>query len=280
MSGPGSDDGTGELLSAHLDGELDEDEARRVAVLVAEDADAAAELAELARVRSALRALPAVEPPAGFLDGLVEAGAATRRAAAPVAPVPPSLDERRRRRRRLLGAGLAAAVVVAVVALVGVLGDDDAMVPPVAEFAARHEAVAMAEGAAPVGDGFEPMSADELDAMEGPMAAPPTLGDDVARMAGYHDPAGTLHVVYDAGGMAVSVYAQAGEVDFAALPDDGEQMAMDGDPAWLAQDVPVDGRAVEVLVVQRGATAYTFVADAPHDRVVAVVQGLARATAA
>ena len=267
----------GELLSAHLDGELTPDEARRVAERLAADPVARAEQDELARVRQAVRGLPAVEPPVGFYEDVLRTGDPV-----PALVGPPAAPGRRRRRSRVLAgvAGLAvAAALVVVVALAGSGGGDDPMVPPVAEFAARHEAVAMAEGgAAAADDGFEPMSADELDAMEGPMAAPAELPGEAARLAGYHDDAGTMHVVYGAGDGTVSVYAQPGRVDFAALPDGGERMEMDGDDAWLAPDVAVDGRSVEVLVLQRGDTAYTFVADAPHAVVVAVAEGLAAAT--
>ena len=168
-----------------------------------------------------------------------------------------------------------------VVALAGGgVGDDggDPMVPPVAQLVARHDAVAM-DGAPPPADGFEPMTDDELDAMAGPMAAPAVLPGSFARVAGYHDEGGAMHLVYDADGMVVSVYAQPGRVDFAALPPEGERMEVDGEEAWLAPEVPVEGRGVEVLVVQRADTAYTFVADAPHDQVMAVVEGMAAATA-
>ena len=266
------------LLSARLDGELDAEEARQVDDALDRDAAAVAELDELARVRDALRGLPAVEPPAGFYAGLLaEGGADDQVAAAAARP-----GRRRGLRVGAVVAAVAAAVVVVAALAVGLVGDDDGepMVPAVAQLVARHDAVAMAGGPAPVDDGFEPMSADELDAMEGPMAAPPSLPGSFARVAGYHDEGGTMHLVYDADGMVVSVYAQPGRVDFGALPGEGERMDLDGDEAWMDPDVPVDGRGVEVLVLQRGDTAYTFVADAPHDQVMAVVEGMAAATAA
>ena len=266
----------GELLSARLDGELSAVEERRVAAALAEAPDLADETEALDRVRSALRAQGPVEPPTGFIDGLVAGAADGDRRQHPdgSADVVPLAGRRRRRLAAALAATAAAAVLV-VVAVVG-FGTSDGMVPPVEEFAARHDAV-MASAPAP--DGFVVMSDEELDAMEGPMAAPATLASRFERLAGFHDDAGTMHVVYGSGNDMISVYAQSGTVDFDDLPDGGDQMEMDGDDAWIAAEVPVDGRTVEVLVIQRGDMAYTFVADAPHAEVVAVADGLRSAAA-
>ena len=59
-----------EWLSAHLDGELSASEAAELEAALATDPDLAAVYADLARVRSVLRA-GAVEPPVGSIERIV-----------------------------------------------------------------------------------------------------------------------------------------------------------------------------------------------------------------
>lgn len=241
-----------DLLSAHLDGELAPDEEAAVRTALAADPALRRSLDELAAVRGALRALPPVEPPSPLV-------------AAPLAPVRPL-----RRRLVVAGAGLAAAATIVLVALVVGAGDPAPMVPPVSDFAARHGAMA---GDAPMpADGFEPVAEPELAAMED--APPGALAGGFVRMAGYHDSSGTMHVVYGRDDGMVSVYRQEGTVDWAALPAGGEQMEMDGSPAWLVVSETPSGPE-EIMVLQHGEVVYTFVASVPHDQMMQVVEGVA-----
>lgn len=79
MSGPGVDPvggaDRGELLSALLDGELTPAEEAEVRAWLDTDPDARADLEALAAVRSAVRALPAVDPPFGFYERMLREGA-------------------------------------------------------------------------------------------------------------------------------------------------------------------------------------------------------------
>ena len=71
-TGPGGEH-PGDLLSAHLDGELTPDEAARVEHHVASCADCRTELEELAGARCVLRSLPPVAAPTGLVTGIVRA---------------------------------------------------------------------------------------------------------------------------------------------------------------------------------------------------------------
>jgi len=68
----------GELLSAHLDGELTADETARVEQHLADCAECAAELEATRTVRGRLRGAPAVDPPFGFLERLSRPAGARR----------------------------------------------------------------------------------------------------------------------------------------------------------------------------------------------------------
>ena len=175
----------------------------------------------------------------------------------------------------MAGSAVAAALlVVALVVTGGGDGDGDGqMVPPVTEFAARHDVVAADDVGALPADGFEAMDDAELAALEGDVVPPGTLAGGFVRMAGFHDDRGTMHLVYGHDGAMVSVYQQQGAVDFAALPPDGEQMDMDGSPAWLHVGAGPDG-VEEIMVLQHGDTVFTFVASVPHDLMMQVVEGV------
>jgi negative regulator of sigma E activity len=142
------------LLSALLDGELAPDEAAEVRAWVQEHPDGARELDELAQVRTALRTLPAVDPPFGFyermlLDGSIESietpdapatdDATDTDTPGTNAPVEDELATRRRRRRWPGLAGAGAAVAAALALVLGVTPVTDHIVPPVNAFAARHD---------------------------------------------------------------------------------------------------------------------------------------------
>ena len=108
-----------ELLSASLDGALTPDEAARVDDWLAASPEARAERDGLAAVKAALTSLPAVEPPPGFYDRMLAAGAP--RPGADVVPL--------RRRRPLAVAAVTVAAAAAVTVLVA--GSGATVTPPV-----------------------------------------------------------------------------------------------------------------------------------------------------
>jgi len=168
------------LLSAYLDGELRAPETATVEAYLAGSADARAELDALGSVRTSVRSLGAVEPPAGFFEELVRQGALDD-ITAPDPGAPPSLrvvtaeepspraDEPtpfrpagtsggRSRRSGGPSFGRVAAAVgaaaAAVVLLMGVTPATDVVAPPVQAYAARHDEMM----AAPPVPGADPTS--------------------------------------------------------------------------------------------------------------------------
>jgi anti-sigma factor RsiW len=120
---PADDD----VFSAYLDGELAPVERAAFEARLAADADARAELDDVAEVRTLVRGLGAVAPPAGFVDELLAIGAAEAAeedtddepgTVAPAADLAAARTHRRGRSRfaaLAVGAAAAVALVVAVV---------------------------------------------------------------------------------------------------------------------------------------------------------------------
>lgn len=94
-------------LVAYLDGELDEEAARRVEARISQDPAVRAEVESMKRTWDLLDYLPRAEPSSNFTHRTVGLVTAEQVAAQ---------KSRRRRRRWLLGAGWAAAVLVAALA--------------------------------------------------------------------------------------------------------------------------------------------------------------------
>ncbi len=245
-----------DLLSAHLDGELDGDaEAWVRAHLEAcgECADAATRLLE---ARSLLRRLPSVDATA-VVEGYLG-------------------------RHRRLVRGAAAFVALACL-LLGVLGARAAVhrrdvLPDVAALVRAHdeaEARTLAGALLPVGpeadldpsgalgreplgvagDSMEPMATgEELDA---PYAAPAGLIGSAVRLSrtAVFDGPDLTAVVYRDGDVVVSVFEQPGRVDLGRLGD-GELVEVAGVDAWLASGTPRT-----VVVTQRGDLVVTVVSD-------------------
>jgi anti-sigma factor RsiW len=130
-----------DALSAYLDGELAPDARAAVEARLAASDEWRAILAEVQSARDAVRALPEVEPPAGFLDGLLaEADPVDARATEAPAGVVDLQEARARRTPRharwlaALGGAAAAAVVVAVL----VTPSPDRVKPAVGTFSNAH----------------------------------------------------------------------------------------------------------------------------------------------
>jgi anti-sigma factor RsiW len=99
-----------ELLSAYLDGEVDDDERALVEAQLAESAEWRTVLAEVRETRDLVRTLPVRDAPAGFWDGILDEPS----------DAVVSLDARRTRRSRVAAwvAGAAAAAAIVAVVLV------------------------------------------------------------------------------------------------------------------------------------------------------------------
>ncbi|MEY2476690.1 MAG: putative zinc-finger [Actinomycetota bacterium] len=105
----------GDLVSALLDGELTAGERAAAEAHLAGCPDCRTEMARTAAMRSLVRGLPPIEPPFGFVEGLVRAD----------------------RRRRPAAVFAAAAAVAAAVGL-AVTPRSDGVAPPVGRFVEAH----------------------------------------------------------------------------------------------------------------------------------------------
>jgi anti-sigma factor RsiW len=117
-----------DLISAYLDGECSAPERDAVAARLESDREWQTVLAEVSAARDAVRALPPVEPPAGFIESLI---------AAP-APVP-ARAHRSRRSRTFAGLAAVAAIVAGFV-LASPKHDNTRVAPPIATLADSHGA--------------------------------------------------------------------------------------------------------------------------------------------
>jgi anti-sigma factor RsiW len=115
------------LLSAYLDGELDDRERAAVDARLAESAEWRAVLDEVRGTRVALRNLPAVDAPAEFWDRVLQSDG-----------VVVDLATATRRRARLLRRTSAAAAVAAAVLGVAFVPRPDTVQPPIGAFTQAH----------------------------------------------------------------------------------------------------------------------------------------------
>lgn len=243
-------DGARELASGSLDGVLDAEEQAELEAALEARPELRAELAGLAAVREAVRALPPVDPPAGLLREVVG---------------------RRRRQRVAALAGVAAAAAAWLLVL-GAAGPVPSVEPPVEDFVAGHASVTRVGATIPAGVEIEPV---DFDATPEPFRAPVVMGaDGQLRLDQLHRWDSGLQAVYRDGSMAISVFAQLGQVDWTALPASGRRIRLGDHDAWRSEDPRLGG---EVLVVQRGDAVLTVVVDTGAPEAAALAEELARA---
>lgn len=233
-TGIGPDGHPEELLSAHVDGELDPEAQAWVSAHLDGCPDCRQAADELAEARSMLRGLPPVE--AGpVIEGFLA----------------------RHRRIVRLGAGF---VVVAglVLAVVGVTAATEhrRFVPDLAALTAGHVEQAHGEMG-----GMEKQDRSDYD-------APPGLIGSATQLSRQEVWDGTdlAAVVYRDGDVDVSVYQQPGRLDWGALPP-GELVEIGDRTVWFGPGGPV------VAVTQRGDLVVTVVS-ADRPAVVTAVAGM------
>lgn len=255
----------GAALSALLDGELDATEAEAVRIHVEMCADCAAELDGIRLARRSIRALPAVEPPPGFLESLQPDS---------------NVVLLRRHRRRTLAANVsaAAATVAAAVILLSTTPAPATAVAAQPQGAAdRHDATVAAISAA-TGTGGDlvlptrsvpPTTAPvrAVDALPSHLVAPEELAGYRLTEA-YHLSKG-VHLLYERGEHRLSVFQQEG--DLRRLPTDVTRI----DDVWRWDDPRVDGK---VVVTQRGSVVVTVVGDESARAVLDAARALPPAT--
>lgn len=217
-----------ERLSAWLDDELSPDERTAFDRELAGSPPLCADLDQFAAVRTMVRELALVDPPAGFFDGLVRSISRRHDRA-----------RRGRARRRCVGAAVFASAAAWLLVLgfgagVGALK----IVPPLDALANRH-ATAYAAG-----DGFSEL----------PMADATSLGpkmSDLPLVSAWHDRSVVQLVYTDATG-PISVFRQSGSLDGAHMPEGAETMKVAGMSAWA-----MEMHDLVVVVVDAGDAVYT-----------------------
>lgn len=243
-----SDGHAGDLLSAHLDGELDDATDRWVTDHLADCPACRRAAEESATARAWVRALPPVDA-TPVVEGLLARHRAVVRTGA-------------------LFVGVVAVVLGALAATSSVVHPE--LVPPVQRFAAAHETAAHDELLE-----MRPVDRPEFRAV----APPAMLGSatSLSRRAMW-DGRDLMAVVYADEEHAVSVYQQPGRLDWAALPA-GDQIVVRERPVWVRDGTPVVmvtelGHLVVTVVSEDRAAASTAIAGLPEWRRTATWQRL------
>ena len=253
----------GDALSALLDGRLSGSEAAEVQAHVLTCVDCAAELDAVREARASVRTLPAVEPPAGFLDGVLLAVGADDLSPAPSRGLAAVLPLR----RRAALANAAAAVVAGLFLVVTTSGGEPAVAvsPEVGGAVEEHASTvsAMSAGLGGAAPGMRPSE------VRRPYLAPKRLGD-YELIRARHSPEG-LHLLYRKAGHGLSVFEQEGDLDLDRLPSPGERLEIDGYDAWRWTGAQGRGR---VVVVERDGVVVTLVGDESADAVLAAARAL------
>jgi hypothetical protein len=230
-------------------------------------ADCAAELEAVRAARAAVRSLPAVEPPAGFFERLLDVGAPTEvdhGAGGVVVPM---------RRRRMAMAQAAVAVAAGLVLVVSFGGQAAQAVSPEVEGAMAQHTSALSAVSAGLGgpevvgpSGSEPPPT-RLLGVSHPYVAPRELAG-YSLVGIFRAPAG-VQLVYEKDGFGLSVFEQEGRLDAERLPGQGRWVRFGGDGGWA-----FDGGRGHALVAQRGALVVTLVGEESAPAVLAAAAAL------
>ncbi len=232
-----ADGHAGDLLSAHLDGELDADADAWVVAHLAV-CDACRSTAErVAAVRSWVRSLPVVDA-TPVVEGVLARHRALIRAGAGFVGV--------------------AAIVLGALALTSTLIRPD-VVPEVDALVAAHESqVAAGDGAVWSTTGIDAMTgARRVESVERPYAAPPAMIGNRARLSRHvvYDGHDLALVVYGDGTTTVSVFQQPGRLQWSGLPAGTVERIGEHD-VWVD-----DSRHDVVMVAELGHLVVTVVSD-------------------
>lgn len=261
-------DHAGDSLSALLDGELGNHEAAAVREHVASCDACANELDDVRQARRMLRELPAVEPPAGWLDHVLadSPGAVVR------------LQPRRRRAFAASGLSIAAALLVMV--LVAPTIGPAAHEPGVALAVERHASTVAALGGVFHTNASRNTPTDPAPpttAVHRSVADLPPGFDAPALVAGYRlieayrTDEGGVHLLYRKGQYGLSIFERRGGVDWSKLPSGGRRISVAGRDAWRWNEEPADGR---LLVMDDDDITLTIVGDEAGDAVLEVARAL------
>lgn len=256
-----------ELLSALLDGELGPEEAETVHAHVLGCGACANELDDVRHVRSSVRSLAAVQPPAGFLEALLEDDEDQR---------PTNVVSRRARRAALANA--AAAVAAGLLILAGVGESRAAAVSPDVSGSVERHAATISAVTAGLGGPSPILAPDEVTpttepsrsmSVPDPYIAPPTLGR--YRLVQAFDARQGVHLLYENGPYALSVFEAKGNLDAGELPPHMTRIGVGRGDVWRWDGGTAAGR---VLIFERGGVVFTLVGDESRAAVMTAARDL------
>lgn len=267
-------------LSALLDGELEGLAADWVHAHVERCPSCAEELRGVRSSRQAVRSLPGLDPPPGFIETAIAAVTG----AEPLQRVV-SLDVHRRR-RTAFAANVAASVAASVALLVVGSGwlDATSLAPELGGAVEDHAATASAlaiVGTMEADGGPDPLAPDRpvtpsteppraSDGLPAPFRAPAMVGDGYRLVQAFTHQGG-LQVVYAKGRYALSVFETVGQVDFEALPAGGSRIDIGGAHGWRLDSPDVAGR---IVVLELDGLAVTVAGDEGGDAVLEAARSL------
>lgn len=248
----------GDALSAYVDGELSPAELAAADQHLAGCPACRHDLAATATTRELLRSAVRVEPPPGFFDRVDRLLA--------------SHPDRRRSPFALAGVAAAAAMwlLVLTAAPPSVVDSAEAVALPVHQLVASHSAAQRTVGIHPVSIG----TADALGFRSVGLGdvpnrypVPGSLGAGLS-LVGVRRDADVVQLLYTNGVDRVSVFEQAGSVDWSSLPE-GERSTIRHRRAWLGADA-----TARLVVFERAGMVFLVVSDAPRETVLAAAEGL------
>ncbi|MGE0879496.1 MAG: anti-sigma factor [Acidimicrobiia bacterium] len=227
----------GDLATAYVDGELDDDERIAIDRHLVECERCRVAVAVERSVADLLADLPEIEPPAGFYETMLRRGLSY--------PVPVQ------RRWKVAVANVAAVAAVWLVVVSLWQGAGSTVTPSAPDLVAAHQSASL------TGAGTAPsVVTPAVEHVADEVGVPVSLGDDLvlfnADVKG--EPSGwTNVVVYSDGQNQVSLFRQRAEVRWSEL-DEAGRTTVSGDRAWRGVI-----NNFEVFVVQRGGYAYALV---------------------
>jgi anti-sigma factor RsiW len=255
----------GDALSALVDGQLSLAEATAVRAHVDDCGQCAAELDDVRQARRMLRSLPAVDPPAEFLDALLSDADAGDGMVLPL---------RARRTAPLAAVASSVAAGLILLALAASTLTPAAIDPGLDTAVEKHTStVGALEAGGQLGKSAqrfvspasvppttaEPRAADELPA---PFDAPAELaGYDLVEAYEMYD---GVHLLYRRGPYGLSIFQWSGEIDWSTLPDNGTRLRVAGHDAWRWDELTAEGR---LYVVEDDGMVVMLVGDEPGDAV-------------
>jgi anti-sigma factor RsiW len=224
----------GELLSAYLDGELTPAERDQVDAHLESCPACRADLDEERDVRSAVRGLPAVDPPFGFYERILRDG-----------PADPTQPKKRRFRFGLANLAATAAAWVLVLGVANLSSGSGSVNPSPNDYVAAHASVLPGLG----GGSASKQQAQRYD-------VPDRLAGTY-ELVGEVNTGGVPQLIYTDGQKLLSVFVRPGHLNEAALPADAKPVEVSGAMAW---SVPSDGG--ETIFLERPGVVVIIVGPA------------------